>query len=89
MTFVKGNKGKPKGATNKLTKSVKEAFEVAFNELQGDENANLANWAKDNTTEFYKLAAKLIPTSVNADLTTKGEQIKLWQLEFVDDKNKI
>ena len=62
---------------------------VAFNELQGDENANLANWAKENTTEFYKLAAKLIPTSVNADLTTKGEQIKLWQLEFVDDKNKI
>ena len=87
--FEKGNKGKPKGANNKLTKSVKEAFEVAFNELQGDKNANLANWAKENTTEFYKLAAKLIPTSVNADLTTKGEQIKLWQLEFVDDKNKI
>jgi hypothetical protein len=87
--FEKGNKGKPKGATNQLTKSVKEAFEIAFNELQGDKEANLANWAKENTTEFYKLAAKLIPTSVNADLTTKGEQIKLWQLEFVDDKNKI
>jgi len=86
--FIKGNKGKPKGAQNKLTKSVKEAFEIAFNELQGDSEANLTNWAKDNTTEFYKLAAKLIPTSVNADLTTKGEQIKLWQLEFVDDKSK-
>jgi hypothetical protein len=86
--FEKGNKGKPKGATNKMTKSVKEAFEIAFNELQGDSEANLANWAKENTTEFYKLAAKLIPTSVNADLTTKGEQIKLWQLEFVDDKSK-
>ena len=77
-----------KGSPNKLTKSVKEAFEIAFNELQGDSEANLANWAKENTTEFYKLAAKLIPTSVNADLTTKGEQIKLWQLEFVDDKSK-
>jgi hypothetical protein len=88
MGFTKGNKGKPKGATNKLTKSVKEAFEVAFNQLQDDSDANLANWAKENTTEFYKLAAKLIPTSVNADLTTKGEQIKLWQLEFVDDKSK-
>ena len=85
----KSGGGSRKGSPNKLTKSVKEAFEVAFNELQGDENANLANWAKENTTEFYKLAAKLIPTSVNADLTTKGEQIKLWQLEFVDDKNKI
>lgn len=89
MGFTKGNKGKPKGATNKLTKSVKEAFEIAFNQLQDDSDANLAEWAKNNTTEFYKLAAKLIPTSVNADLTTKGEQIKLWQLEFVDDKNKI
>ena len=84
----KSGGGSRKGSPNKLTKSVKEAFEVAFNELQGDENANLANWAKENTTEFYKLAAKLIPTSVNADLTTKGEQIKLWQLEFVDDKSK-
>jgi hypothetical protein len=82
--FEKGNKGKPKGATNKLTKSVKEAFEVAFNELQGDENANLANWAKENTTEFYKLAAKLIPTSVNADLTSKGAEIKQWTVQYVD-----
>lgn len=82
--FEKGNSGKPKGAKNKLTKSVKEAFEVAFNELQGDSEANLASWAKENTTEFYKLAAKLIPTSINADLTSKGE--KLWQVVFVDGK---
>ena len=84
----KSGGGSRKGSPNKLTKSVKEAFEIAFNELQGDSEANLANWAKENTTEFYKLAAKLIPTSVNADLTTKGEQIKLLQLEFVDDKSK-
>jgi hypothetical protein len=82
--FIKGNKGKPKGAQNKLTKSVKEAFEIAFSELQEDKEANLTNWAKDNTTEFYKLAAKLIPTSVNADLTSKGEAVKLWQVEYVD-----
>jgi hypothetical protein len=80
----KSGGGSRKGSPNKLTKSVKEAFEVAFNELQGDENANLANWAKENTTEFYKLAAKLIPTSVNADLTSKGEAVKLWQVEYVD-----
>ena len=86
--FEKGNKGKPKGATNKLTKSVKEAFESAFNELQDDKEAKLSNWAKENPTEFYKLAAKLIPTSVNADLTSKGEAVKLWQVEFVD-KNKV
>jgi hypothetical protein len=79
--FEKGNKGKPKGATNKMTKSVKEAFEIAFNELQGDSEANLTNWAKDNTTEFYKLAAKLIPTSVSADLTTNGKEIRSWSVK--------
>lgn len=86
--FEKGNSGKPKGAKNKLTKSVKEAFEIAFNELQGDKEANLANWAKENTTEFYKLAAKLIPTSVNADLTTQGEKLRLWKVEFIENENK-
>ena len=81
MGFTKGNKGKPKGATNKLTKSVKEAFEVAFNQLQDDTDANLAEWAKNNTTEFYKLAAKLIPTSVSADLTTNGKEIRSWSVK--------
>jgi hypothetical protein len=84
----KSGGGSRKGSPNKLTKSVKEAFEIAFSELQEDKEAKLTNWAKENPTEFYKLAAKLIPTSVNADLTTKGEQIKLWQLEFVNDKSK-
>ena len=79
--FEKGNKGKPKGATNKITKSVKEAFEIAFSELQEDKEAKLSNWAKENPTEFYKLAAKLIPTSVNADLTTNGKEIRSWSVK--------
>ena len=79
--FEKGNKGKPKGATNKITKSVKEAFEIAFSELQEDKEAKLSNWAKENPTEFYKLAAKLIPTSVNADLTSNGKEIRSWSVK--------
>jgi hypothetical protein len=79
--FEKGNKGKPKGATNKITKSVKEAFEIAFSELQEDKEAKLSNWAKENPTEFYKLAAKLIPTSVSADLTTNGKEIRSWSVK--------
>jgi len=77
----KSGGGSRKGSPNKLTKSVKEAFEIAFNELQGDSEANLANWAKENTTEFYKLAAKLIPTSVSADLTTNGKEIRSWSVK--------
>ena len=73
MAFKKGKSGKPKGSHNKLTKSVKEAFEIAFNELQSDKNANLATWAKENTTDFYRLAAKLIPTDIKADIESKSD----------------
>jgi hypothetical protein len=85
----KSGGGSRKGKPNKLTKSVKEAFEIAFNELQSDKKANLATWAKENTTDFYRLAAKLIPTSLNADLTSKGEEIKQWTVVITDgDKSK-
>jgi len=77
----KSGGGSRKGSPNKLTKSVKEAFEIAFNELQEDKEAKLTNWAKENPTEFYKLAAKLIPTSVNADLTTNGKEIRSWSVK--------
>jgi hypothetical protein len=58
--------GRKKGVPNKLTKSVKDAIAEAFNELQGDPNANLTAWARRNTTEFYKVAAKLIPAELHA-----------------------
>lgn len=62
--FEKGNKGKPKGATNKLTRSVKECFETVFTKVQGNPKIKLEAWAKENPTEFYKLCAKLIPAAV-------------------------
>jgi hypothetical protein len=57
--FAKGNPGKPKGAQSHLTKTAKEAFQFAFDKIGGAEN--LAIWATENTTEFYKLFARLIP----------------------------
>lgn len=61
--------GRPKGSQNKLTKTVKEAVKLAFDTLQEDKRANLVTWAKDNPTDFYKIAAKLIPNAVEAELT--------------------
>lgn len=66
--FEKGNSGKPKGATNKTTRLVKEVFADVFSELQDDPKANLAAWAKTNPTEFYKLSSKLIPTQLEGGL---------------------
>lgn len=58
---IAGNRGKgrKKGVPNKLTKSAREAFQLAF-EQNGGANG-LTDWAHANPTEFYKLYARLIP----------------------------
>ena len=66
-TFKKGE-GRPKGAQNKLTKTVKETVLSVFNELQGDEKHNLIAFAKKHPRDFYQIAAKLIPTDIKADV---------------------
>jgi hypothetical protein len=69
-SFKKGEaKGKPKGALNKATKSVKEAFVEAFGKLQLKKDVNLTEWGAKNPTEFYRLCTKLIPQAVDAKVT--------------------
>lgn len=65
MAIGRKTGGRTKGVPNKFTRSVKEAMEAAFSRLQRDPKAKLTAWAKQNPTEFYKLAAKLIPQQVN------------------------
>jgi hypothetical protein len=76
MGFEKGkprpeNAGRKEGSVNKLTKTVKERVLEVFNELQEDSEANLLSWAKTEPTEFYKIAAKLIPADINAKVEGK------------------
>lgn len=54
--------GRQKGTPNKTTREVREWFNLVFRMLQKDPDVNLFEWAKANPTEFYKLAARLIPT---------------------------
>lgn len=72
MTFKPGQSGNPKGRApgtqNRITKAVKTVFEEVFTDLQGDPQANLTAWAKKNTTDFYKLASKLIPQKLEAEV---------------------
>jgi hypothetical protein len=74
MAFEKGKPktgGRVAGSTNKLTKTVKEKVLEVFNELQEDPTANMLSWAKEEPTEFYKIAAKLIPADINAKVEGK------------------
>lgn len=78
MAFEKGKPktgGKVKGTPNKLTKTVKETVLAAFNDLQQDPKANIMAWAKEQPTEFYKIAAKLIPTEVNANVEVHKKEL--------------
>lgn len=69
--------GRQKGTPNSLTRTVKEQFEDTFRVLQEHKGAKLDDWAKDNPTEFYKLASKLIPAQINATVNTQESAIDL------------
>ena len=64
--FQKGEGGRPKGATNKITKTVKETVLAVFNDIQSDPKVNLTQFAKDYPKEFYAIAKALIPTEITA-----------------------
>ena len=65
-TFRKGDgrPRKPKGAKNKVTQSIRQAFKDAFDEMGGVDA--LVEWGmkEENQGAFYALASKLIPTEI-------------------------
>lgn len=66
--FEKGNPGRPPGVQNKLSKTVRETVLEVFNKLQDDPDHSLEKFAKEDHAEFYKIAAKLIPTEITGSL---------------------
>ena len=62
--MAKGKKtgGRKKGTPNKVTASMRECFAEAFEQLGGTKA--LVDWGRDNQTDFYKLAARLIPVEI-------------------------
>ena len=63
--FGPGNPGKPKGAINKTTRTVKEAVEAAFQQVGGADY--LANLAITEPRAFVALVSKLIPNNLTVD----------------------
>lgn len=64
-------KGRPKGARNKSTVAVKDAILAVYADLQSGtkkDHGHFLDWAKQNPTEFYKIAAKLLPMQVDANV---------------------
>ncbi len=92
--YKKGNKklgGRKKGTQNVVTKTVKDAFLYAFNELQKDPKKNLVSWGRRSPNAFYMLAAKLIPLEFKGEIKSTIVE-KITGFEILPDEetsNKI
>ena len=75
---MKGQKsgGRKAGTPNKFTVSMKASVLAVFNTIGADDA--FAGWARENQTEFYKIAARLIPTELVGS-GPKGEHLYKWQ----------
>lgn len=60
--MAKKRGGRVAGVPNKITRAFKTAVLAVFNNMGGD--TALQAWAEKNPTEFYKIAARLIPHEV-------------------------
>lgn len=59
--------GRKKGSQNRFTSAIKDAVLETFEKLGGVKH--MVKWAEKNQTDFYKIAAKLIPQQINADVS--------------------
>jgi len=60
--------GRRPGTKNNITKAMKKVYLDAFLDLQKDPQHSLLTWARKHPTEFYKLAARIIPDQVRQSL---------------------
>ena len=74
MPFVPGKPktgGRQAGVPNKLTTAFREAVQVVYERLGGHDA--FLQWAWENPTEYYRIAARLIPTEVRGKRVTITE----------------
>lgn len=69
-------KGRPKGAVNKLTKTIREAVEVSFAQIGGADY--LARMAVEQPVAYMTLLGKVLPQQIEATGTfTTVTEVKL------------
>jgi hypothetical protein len=65
MPFVKGKPktgGRQVGRPNKITGAFREAVQYVYDDIGG--HKAFSKWAKQNETEFYRIASRLIPVEI-------------------------
>lgn len=77
--------GRQKGSKNKLGATAKENIIAVFTRLGG--TSEMAKWAKENPTEFYKLYGRLIPVEQKVSGSEDGEPVRhSVEIRIVDPK---
>jgi hypothetical protein len=69
--FKPGAPGRPKGAINKINRTVRETVLRTFEELQKDPKQDMIAFAKKYPRDFYQIAAKLIPQEMVTEIVAK------------------
>lgn len=82
--FGKGNGGKPKGALNKTTRSVKEAIEYAAQGLGGADR--LMSWAKEEPGNERIFWGQIYPKLLPLQVTGEGGGAVILQLMSADTR---
>src|SRR5437867_554272 len=57
--------GRKPGVPNRFTGAFREAVLLAYNTIGGHQS--FSQWATQNQTEFYKIAARLIPVELHSE----------------------
>ena len=77
--------GRKKGSLNKTTVAMKDAMLSVYADLQaeaGGGNGHFLDWARGNSTDFYRLAARLLPLQVSGEgggpPITRIELVGVW-----------
>lgn len=73
---------RPRGAKNTIGATAKENLIAVFTRLGG--TAQMAKWAKDNQTDFYRLYAKLVPQQVDLEITERPVDVSAEPLPQVE-----
>ena len=69
--------GRPRGKPNNSTILMRTAISAVFEDLQASHGGegrypHFLEWAKENPTEFYKIAARKVPIQIEANSRTVG-----------------
>lgn len=82
MAIGKKTGGRQKGTPNRMTTQVKKAIIEAFDEVGGVKY--LVNIATTDPKTFCALLGRIIPTEINADLTSSDGTMSPIRIEIVD-----